>query len=148
MSDFSELCPLFNTGVFSEILFPTLEMTAISNTAANALDNSIVGNSTGQFLFSRTVVVTAAWVRIAVQMSATSMSIVLNHMDSAAAAVTAIGSVQMSMAVADQIVKETWVPMTVTDTTFTSAAVLGLAVGTSTTSGGGTYDLMVRYKEA
>jgi len=41
-----------------------------------------------------------------------------------------------------------WIPFnTVTNTTFTSDEILGFTVLTGTASGGGTFDLIVRYKE-
>ena len=146
MSDFSEICPLFNTGVFRELLFPTLSMDAVS-LSANALDNITPGDSQGVFVFSRTVVVTAGWIRKMVQPSAT-IQLSLKHLTSCNADATEIGSIVMLMTVSGQAVKQTWCPMTVTETTFTSAAGVGLSVGTYSATVAGVYDLMLRYKEA
>ena len=64
MSDFSELCPLFNTGVFGEVTFPAVKMT-LSQTLLNALEGlCTAGAHSGNFVFGRTVVVTDAFLRI------------------------------------------------------------------------------------
>lgn len=58
MSDFSELCPLFTTGVYSEVTFNYMNFSGLSTT-----NNAMVGALTaakypGSFKFQRTVVVT------------------------------------------------------------------------------------------
>jgi len=145
MSDFGELCPLFNTGVFNEITFPGIAMTNIT-ACGNALDHTLTESSLGGFTFGRTVVVTGCFVRKIVNPTY-GQSLVLEHKASRLACGTAFGTTVASITLTGMGVSYTWVGMTVTDTTFTSNEVLGLTVGTSTASGGGTYDIMVRYKE-
>jgi hypothetical protein len=63
MSDFSELCPLFNTGVYNEVSFHNISMTAIAPT-----HNALVGvrglaTSPASFKFGRTVIVTKVFQR-------------------------------------------------------------------------------------
>ena len=53
MSDFSSLCPLFNTGVYSEVTFPNIVVKSISTTTA-------IGPG---IPFGRSVIVTSAYVR-------------------------------------------------------------------------------------
>lgn len=50
MSDFSELCPLFNTGVYSELTIPYFSVSGLSTT-----------NKKGGYCFGRSVIVTAAY---------------------------------------------------------------------------------------
>ena len=145
MSDFSELCPLFNTGVFSEITFPGIAMTNIT-ACGNALDHTLTASSLSDFTFGRTVIVTGCYVRKVVNPTL-GQSLALQHKTSRLAAGTTFGTIVVSITLTGMAVGQTWVAMTVTDTTFTSSEVLGLTVGTSTASGAGTYDIMVRYKE-
>lgn len=50
MSDFSSLCPLFNTGVFSELTLPYISVSGLSTTGKK-----------GGYVFGRSVIVTAAY---------------------------------------------------------------------------------------
>ncbi len=145
MSDFGELCPLFNTGVFNEITFPGIAMTNIT-ACGNALDNTFTASSIGNFTFGRTVIVTGCYVRKTVNPTAT-QTLALQHKTSRLAAGTTFGTIEVNISITGMAVNQTWVGMTVTEKTFTSSEVLGLTVGTSTASGAGTYDIMVRYKE-
>jgi len=112
----------------------------------NALDNTFTASSIGDFTFGRTVVVTGCYVRKIVNPTY-GQSLELQHKTSRLAAGTTFGTTVVSITLTGMGVNQTWVAMTVTDATFTSSEVLGLTVGTSTASGGGTYDIMVRYKE-
>lgn len=150
MSDFGELCPLFSTGVFKEVLFPQLEMTTLTGTASvygNALAGTLTFTKEGYFTFGRTVVVTGAFVRrIVTSDSGGIQKLVLLHAASGMASLVVIGTVGISVT-ADGINAMTWIPMTVTEKTFTSSEVLGFCMMTGTILSAGTYDLMVRYKE-
>jgi len=152
MSDFSELCPLFNTGVFHEVTFPYLvNLTAFSPTG-NILEGTITaGDAAGRFSFGRTVVVTDAFIkRFAATALATNVAaenVYLQHRSSGAATATAFGTATVTTTLSIYTIHTYW-PMTVADTTFTSAAVLSLGIGTVTATAIGCYDLIVRYKEA
>ncbi|GAG53237.1 unnamed protein product, partial [marine sediment metagenome] len=65
MSDFSELCPLFETGVFHEVTFPNIDMTGITAVGNGLIGSLTVGVATasGNWTFGRTVVVTGAFCR-------------------------------------------------------------------------------------
>jgi len=58
MSDFSELCPLFNTGVYHEVSFGVLKFTACSTTNNAFLGALTAAAYPGSFKFGRSVVVT------------------------------------------------------------------------------------------
>lgn len=145
MSDFGELCPLFNTGVFNEVTFPVINMTAVT-ACGNALVGTLTFAKTGNFTFGRTVIVTGAFVR---RTTANGSQIILNlnHHTSQLAVGTTLGSLVISITLSNPEVY-TWMPMTVAaGVTFTSDEILGFTTTTGIASGAGTYDLMVRYKE-
>jgi hypothetical protein len=148
MSDFGELCPLFNTGVFNEITFPVIVSTASSDTV-NLLEGlSTAGALAGKdnFTFGRTVVVTNAFIRKWTA-NLEIMYMHLKHYTSAGATPTAFGTWTISNTYTLEEVKYHWKAVTHTDKTFTSDEVLGLSVSCGTTSSGGEYDLIVQYKE-
>jgi hypothetical protein len=145
MSDFSELCPLFETGVFKEVTFPYVSLTDIE-VGVNALMGTITASHGGAyFTFGRTVVVTGGFVKRV----DTSEAIVLNmqHFTSVLADATAFGTLSMTTT-AIGVDPRYWAPLpTFTGKTFTSDEVLGFGVATGTAVSAGIYDLIVRYKE-
>jgi hypothetical protein len=145
MSDFGELCPLFSTGVFNEVTFPAINLTAVT-ACGNALLGTLTFTKEGAFSFGRTVIVTGAFIR---RTAANGSQAILNlnkHASQLAVGST-IGSLVVSTTLCGMEVY-TWVPMTVaTGITVTSNEVLGLTITTGFVSGAGTYDLIVRYKE-
>jgi hypothetical protein len=151
MSDFSELCPLFETGVFKEILFPRLVMTLTAQ-ACNALEGSCTAGALAtkeNFTFGRTVVITNAYIRKWTA-NAVTCTIHLDHRSTAGATPTIFGTATIFMtatAVSAINPKHTWQVVTVDAKTFTSSEVLGVCIGGGTTSSGGEYDLLIRYKE-
>ena len=145
MSDFGELCPLFNTGVFNEITFPELAMTTVSASANALVGTNQVLTRTAVFMFGRTVVVTGAFVR-QTSRGGTACVYVMKHHTTQHAVGTEFASICFSESVSGMEIA-TWVPMTVTEQTFTSAEVLGFTMGTATAANAGICDLIVRYKE-
>jgi hypothetical protein len=148
MSDFSELCPLFNSGVFREITFPSIALSGVS-ICANALDGTLRMTSTarvGYFTFGRTVVVTGAFAR---RDGANSVwvDLMLQHRTSGMAVGTTFGSLTISVTLSGLEIY-TWAPFTIAaGKTFTSDAVLGLTVGSAVAGSTGVYDLIVRYRD-
>ena len=144
MSDFSELCPLFSTGVFKEVTFPYVTMTNIS-AGVNALMGTITSSHSGRFFtFGRTVVVTGGFVRRVDTSEA--IIVELRHYTTVLAAGTSFGTLSMATT-ADGISPMLWQPMAAATKTFTSDEVLGFSVRTGTTISAGIYDVIVRYKE-
>jgi hypothetical protein len=144
MSDFGELCPLFETGVFKEVLFPNVGMTDI-DASVNALMGTIVASHSGRFFtFGRTVVVTGGFLR----RNETSEAIILNllHFASVLADPVAIATLSMTTT-GDGVDTHLWQPMAAAAKTFTSDEVLGFSCRTGTSISAGVYDVMVRYKE-
>lgn len=153
MSDFSELCPLFNTGVFNEVCFPHLvNLTGISTTQniLGAGPDQTTDQASG-FSFGRTVVVTEAYLRRYAATAAASNTaeefIRLRHRASKAATPTNFGVLTVTTTLS-VMTNYNYNAMAITDTTFTSDAVLDLGVGTVTETAIGCYSLIVRYKEA
>jgi hypothetical protein len=66
MSDFSELCPLFNTGVFTEVTFPNIAMSQITASGNGLLGSLTCGAATrtAVWTFGRTVLINNAFVRV------------------------------------------------------------------------------------
>jgi hypothetical protein len=147
MSDFGELCPLFNTGVFNEITFPNIDMNNIT-LSGNALYGSLFPSITmaGYFTFGRTVVVTGAFARRPGVSVTLTVNLYLKHYTSVAAAGTVFGSGTMLMTYSIQD-SYAWVPFTVSSMTFTSTDILGLSPSAAAVSGVGNYDLIVRYRD-
>ena len=149
MSDFGQLCPLFESGVFSEVIFPDIHMTDIS-ICGNALvgTQAAFASAMGHWTFGRTVVVTEAWVR---KLSAVASLITydLMHHTSQLAVGTIIGTVQLSTTITGQPIGAGYIPFTIPAAfTFASSDVLGLVpAGESDNADAGYIDLLVRYKE-
>lgn len=145
MSDFSELCPLFNIGVFGEVVFPKVTLTHIP-ASGNALIGTVMSLShKGWFTFGRTVIVTDAYVRPRIGVTAI-QSVWLGRCGSEQAVPTIFGTRDIQIGGTHELY--TYIPITIaTPATFTSTDVLCLTVGTVTEDGAGTYDLIVRYKE-
>jgi hypothetical protein len=147
MSDFSELCPLFETGVFSEITFPAVDMNDIT-LSGNALYGSLFPSTTmdGVFTFGRTVVVTGGFARRYTDLQSVTVNLRLVHFTSQAAAGTVFGSCTMLMTLSLQDYYA-WTPFTVTDKTFTSDEILGISPSLGAAGSMGSYDFIIRYKE-
>jgi len=147
MSDFSDLCPLFNTGVFNEITFPNIDMINIT-ASGNALVGSLASSITmaGYFTFGRTVVVTAAFVR---RTSANSVAINLylkrHTSQTAAGTVFGTATITPTLSILDNYA---YYPFTISaEKTFSSTDILGLAPSLGAAGSMGTYDLIVRYRD-
>ncbi|GAG53234.1 unnamed protein product [marine sediment metagenome] len=144
MSDFGELCPLFETGVFKEVLFPNVSLTDI-DASVNALMGTIAASHSGRFFtFGRTVVVTGGFVR----RNETSETQIVNllHFTSVLADPTALASLSIA-ATGDGIDTHLWMPLEAASKTFTSDEVLGFSIATGTAISAGVWDVMVRFKE-
>jgi len=145
MSDFGELCPLFNTGVFNEVTFPNVALTHVAASGNALIGTILTASHAGWFTFGRTVIVTGAWIRPRSN-PVLSQSVWLGKCGSEQAVPTIFGTSWMDATAT--VEKYTYMPITVAaSATFSSTDVLCLTVGTITESGAGTYDLIVRYKE-
>ena len=136
MSDFSDLCPLFNTGVYGEMTLPTTTVASISTTT---------GIGPG-IPFSRSVIVTHAYVRRTADISATcTYTLKLALAASWAATKTVFASCKIS-ATATAYPVGRYKAMTVTAKTFGATDVLHI-VNSKNEANMTTVDIIVRYKE-
>lgn len=136
MSDFSALCPLFNTGVYSEVTFPGIVAGAISTTTS--LGPGIP--------FGRSVIVTAAYVRLRTDISSTvTFTAKLAKAASWAATRTVFASCKISATSTAYTVRR-YKAMTVTAKTFSATDVLHI-VGSKNETNMKSIDVVVRYKE-
>tara|TARA_Y100000310_G_C20508520_1_gene727633 strand:- start:410 stop:859 length:450 start_codon:yes stop_codon:yes gene_type:complete len=149
MSDFSELCPLFNTGVFNEITFPNISMSKITLCGNGLLGSLTCGSATrtAVFTFGRTVIITDAFVRRIGATVEGAGILRLEHKTTLLAAGSVFGTFTVSTT-GSGMEHYTWCPMAVSDKTFTSDAILGFTTQTGSAASAGAYDLMLRYKEA
>jgi len=150
MTDFSELCPLFNTGVFHELTFHNVKMTDITACGNVFLGTLTAGATTkpGMFTFGRTVVVTDCFIKKNEEVKGLTILRLMHHTSQLAAG-TEFMSYQMSITASTVELYYTWVAMNVTTSaTFTSNEILGLTVATGSAASGGAFDVMLRYKEA
>ena len=74
------------------------------------------------------------------------MGIHLRHHTSETAAGTIFGTLTVSLTIT-YVNELTWTEMEVSDKTFTSSELLGIAPLLGTAASAGIYDLMIRYKE-
>lgn len=146
MSDFSELCPLFNTGVYSEVTFGQLKFTAVSTT-----NNAMVGALTaakypGSFKFQRTVVVTKIYTQ---KLGAAGTAVVLtagHRVATGTAAKTVFASIAWTATDTIFLVGRVRAMTQAANKTFLAADVLDFGTKTSVTDPG-KYGVIVRYKE-
>jgi hypothetical protein len=147
MADFGELCPIFNAGVFSEILFPYVKMSDATGVTDNFLfaSTDAMASGSGYFTFGRTVVITKAYVRKQVVGDSAPL-IILQHHTSINATGTEFASLSITTSVTGQTPYYAWLPMNVTDKTFNATDILGLAAASAIVSAG-IFDLIIRYRE-
>lgn len=137
MSDFSSLCPLFNTGMYSEISLPPVTVNDRSTT------NKLIGG----IPFSRSVIVTHAYLAKLTTFlaSVTSLKIALCRASSWAATRTVFATIILSGTGTTQACGK-YLPFTVTAKTFSATQVLHLK-SLEKEAGGKTVSVIVRYKE-
>jgi hypothetical protein len=137
MSDFSDLCPLFNTGVYGEVTLPYLVLASISSTS-----------EAGGYIFGRSVIVTAAYniKHTTIASTTDSFTILLDHGTSYGAATkTTFASHVVSKTVIVQAIGEP-VAMTVTAKTFGATDALTVTTD-GAESGAKHHSIIVRFKE-
>uniref|UniRef100_A0A6M3IPW6 Uncharacterized protein n=1 Tax=viral metagenome TaxID=1070528 RepID=A0A6M3IPW6_9ZZZZ len=136
MSDMSDLCPIFNTGVYSEITIPEVLLAAISTT----------GYARTGLKFSRSVSVTAAFVRCRTAVVSTTAAIVLKLAKAASKAATGTVFASLKLSKTNGASTLFFQAMTVTSKNFGPTDVLQVKTGAKETLAR-TVELIVRYKE-
>jgi hypothetical protein len=146
MSDFSELCPLFNTGVYNEVSFGTLKFTNCSTTN-NAFNGALTAAAhPGVFKFQRTVIVTKVYAQ---KQGAAGTAVVLTagrRAGTGTAAKTVFASCAWTSTDTKYMAGRMLSFTQASAKTFLAADVLDFGTKTSVTDPG-KYCVIVRYKE-
>jgi hypothetical protein len=146
MSDFSELCPLFSTGVYSELTIGEVTFSGLS-----ATNNALVGAKAkasfpGSLKFQRTVVVTKIFAQKMGAVGTLVYLIANHHKSTGTAAGTAFASIKCSATDSLIPVGAIRAMTQAANKTFLAADVLGFSPLTSVTDPG-KWGFIVRYKE-
>jgi hypothetical protein len=146
MSDFSELCPLFSTGVYKELTIDNIYMTGVSTTS-----NALVGALTaakypGSIKFQRSVVVTKVYHRADDAPATACIILVGRRAATGTAANTAFASISCSTT-STTYPKQRWLAMTqAANKNFNAADVLNIS-HKATCATPGIHSFIIRYKE-
>jgi hypothetical protein len=148
MSDFSELCPLFNTGVYNEVSFHNISMTAIAPTHNALVGARGLATSPASFKFGRTVIVTKVYQRCDTRPSTKHTILAVKQKSTGTAALTAYASLLSSVTIAKSQAQGRYRAMTqAANKTFLAADVLGFSSKTTIATKAGYYSFIVRYKD-
>jgi len=148
MSDFSSLCPLFNTGVYNEMTIPYITFSGCSTTM-NALGGIKTRKaSPASVKFQRSVVVTKIFHAKVVTPGTAAIYCAMRMVTSATAAMTAFASLKTSATatVSAYLVNRYRAMTQAANQTFLAADALGFSLKTKKTNGG-IASFIVRYKE-
>lgn len=146
MSDFSELCPLFTTGVYNELTVNVVGFTGLSATM-NALMGAVIkATKPCSLKFDRTVIVTKVFAH---QKNIPGTGVILlakRHLSAGTVAGTAFASIVFSTTSTVKHLNSLHAMTQAANKTFLAADVLGFANKTKKTDGG-RFSFIVRYKE-
>jgi len=132
MSDFSELCPLFETGVYNEVYLGRMTLSIYASATHNFLSNPAAATAApSSFKFGRTIVVTECWVKrktAADGMSQTNCIYIGRHTGSGTAAASIFGTLTMESNVSTfPKIVNAWQAMGPTSFTLHTADVLNIS---------------------
>lgn len=148
MSDFSNLCPLFNTGVYKELTIPGITFNACSTTM-NALGGILTrAASPCLFKFSRSVIVTKVWCTKESSPATEAVVVAMRMVGTGTAAMTAFASLSITTTSAKSA-GLLYKPRAMTQAsaqTFLAADALGFSL-TSLMSDAGEYNFVLRFKD-
>jgi hypothetical protein len=146
MSDFSELCPLFTTGVYKEMTVNVVGFTGLSSTM-NALKGAVIkATKPCSLKFDRTVIVTKVFAHQAGVPATAVILLAKRHLSAGTAAGTAFASILFSTTTTIKQKNSLHAMTQAANKTFLAADVLGFANKTKKTDGG-KFSFIVRYKE-
>ena len=140
MSDFSDLCPLFNTGVYGEILVPYIDVSA--GTTSICL--------TAFPPFGRSVIITDFYISKLTAFAASCTAVIVKlYRQATSLGTMASGSAFASLTLSATATKQflnTYTTGATTDTTFSATQIL--KVGKSKDEAGAKHvSILIRYKE-
>ena len=149
MSDFSEICPLFSTGMFKEVTFPAIGLLSAVTISANLLGGTgDPATAPCDFKFSRRVIVTNAYMRRYSNAGDVRDVTIGKRVGSGTAVATSFGTftVTSTVNIHDE---HCWkVAGGFTATTMEAADVLNISQSVQTATANPEFDIIVRYKEA
>ena len=146
MSDFSSLCPLFNSGVYNELTIPYIAFTGCSTT-----NNVLAGVYTraanpGSLKFQRSVIVTKVFCAKVGTPATAAIYAAVRMATTGTAAMTAFASITMSTTSTVYKVNHFKAMTQAANQTFLAADVLGFTLVTAKTDPG-IASFIVRYKD-
>ena len=153
MSDFSELCPLFSTGVYNELYLGEMTLSAYTldlyNFMGSAGDAATAPTSLG---FGRTVVVTEVWAKrhgTVTAYTATLCIVVGRRTGSGTATVSAFGTLTLSVssAVSGYAPQLRWIPIGPSSFTLNTADFLHIGALSNETDSAEQIEFIVQYRE-
>jgi len=149
MSDFSELCPLFNTGVYSELTLADVSFTSIGPTRNALAGPGDRATCPGSLKFQRTVLVTKIYAAKLVAGTTGLAVCAVHHKATGTAAGTIFASIRMSstVTIAGHNVNRFKAMTQAANKTFLAADVLGFCGGGIDTAAATRACFIVRYKE-
>jgi hypothetical protein len=149
MSDFSELCPLFNTGVFHSLTLADVSFTGIGPTRNALAGQAYRSLSPGSLKFQRTVIVTKVYAAKLVTGTTGLAVCACRHAATGTAAGTIFASIKMSstVTVAGQNIGCYRAMTQAANKTFLAADVLGFRGGGIDAAAATRCSFIVRYKE-
>lgn len=132
MSDFSELCPLFETGVYNELYLGDMTLSIYTAPSFNFLSScGDPGTAPSSLRFGRTIVVTEVWMKRksdATPLSQTICVYIGRRTGSGTTAATVFGTICMSMSMSTfPKIKHAWQAIGPTSFTLNTADVLDIA---------------------
>jgi len=139
-TDFSALCPLFNTGMYSELTFPgPFALASVASTTTKFAG----------LIFGRSVIVTAAYAAkmTALASSTANCTVKLYRAASWAGAATVFASLKLSKTTTVQILKKPLAFTVAAAKTFSATQMLIIRESKATASGKSIQGVIVRYKE-
>ena len=146
MSDFSELCPLFTTGVYSELSINLIKFDGISTTM-NAINGAVIkATKPGSLKFDRTVIVTKVYANRIANPGTGVILCAMRHVATGTAAGVAFASIKASTTATVWPLHAIKKMTQASNKTFLAADVLGFSNKTKKTDGGD-FSFIVRYKE-
>jgi hypothetical protein len=153
MSDFSELCPIFATGVYNELYLGTCTASIYDATATYNFLSSPGDPATApaSFSFGRTVVVTEVWARrhaTATAYTATLCILIGRRTGSGTATISDFGTICISMSSAlSTRMPLKWMVCTPTSFTLNSADFLNISLSEVEVDSAEEIEFIVKYRE-
>ncbi len=152
MSDFSELCPLFETGVYNELYLGSMTASAYNVGTYNFLASpGDPATAPATMNFGRTVVITQLWAKRAATATAYTATLCIllgRRTGSGTATISDFGTICISMSTAlSTRLPKTWMVMNPTSFTLNSADFLNISLASDETDSGEGIQFIVQYRE-